>query len=69
MAAWHKKPSLYLRVTDDKMIPLPAKQFMSDRAGAKIEEVPGSHAIYVSNPVAVASIIATAACGASRTAS
>ena len=59
--AWKSKPSWYLRVTDDKMIPLPAQQFMSERAGSTVEEVPGSHAIYVSNPQAVAALIKKAA--------
>ena len=52
--AWKSKPSWYLQVRDDKMIPYPAQQFMAKRAGATVAEVPGSHAIYVSNPKAVA---------------
>jgi pimeloyl-ACP methyl ester carboxylesterase len=63
--AWKKKPSWYLHVTDDRMIPIAAQRFMSGRAGAKTSEVPGSHAIYVSNPRAVASVIETAASAAS----
>jgi pimeloyl-ACP methyl ester carboxylesterase len=59
--AWKTKPSWYLLVTDDQMIPLPAQQFMSKRAGSTTRQVPGSHAIYVSNPDAVASLIALAA--------
>lgn len=59
--AWKHKPSWYLLVTDDKMIPLPAQRFMCERAGATSTEVPGSHAIYVSNPSAVAELIKTAA--------
>jgi pimeloyl-ACP methyl ester carboxylesterase len=59
--AWKSKPSWYLLVTDDRMIPLPAQRFMCERAGATATEVPGSHAIYVSNPNAVASLIETAA--------
>jgi pimeloyl-ACP methyl ester carboxylesterase len=59
--AWKIRPSWYLLVTDDKMIPLPAQRFMSQRAGATVEEVAGSHAIYVSQPNAVASIIKKAA--------
>ena len=55
------KPSWYLLVTDDRMIPLPAQRFMCERAGATASEVPGSHAIYVSNPSAVANLIETAA--------
>ena len=59
--AWRSKPSWYLQVRDDKMIPYPAQQFMAKRAGATIAEVPGSHAIYVSNPKAVAALIMRAA--------
>jgi len=60
-AAWRKKPSWYLVATDDRMIPPPAQQFMAKRAGATIVESKGSHAIYVSKPEAVASIIRSAA--------
>lgn len=59
--AWKTKPSWYLCVKDDKMIPLPAQRFMSERAGSTVKEVGGSHAIYVSNPQAVADIIEQAA--------
>jgi pimeloyl-ACP methyl ester carboxylesterase len=62
--AWKAKPSWYLQVRDDQMIPYPAQQFMAKRAGATIAEVPGSHAIYVSNPKAVAALIVRAAGGA-----
>jgi pimeloyl-ACP methyl ester carboxylesterase len=61
--AWKSKPSWYLQVRDDRMIPYPAQQFMAQRARAKVAEVPGSHAIYVSNPKAVAALIARAANG------
>lgn len=60
-AAWRTKPSWYLVATDDHMIPPPAQQFMAKRAGATIVESKGSHAIYVSRPEAVASIIMSAA--------
>ena len=59
--AWKSKPSWYLQVSDDKMIPRPAQEFMSKRAGATVVEVPGSHAIYVSNPRAVADLVQQAA--------
>lgn len=59
--AWRSKPSWYLQVRDDKMIPYPAQQFMAKRAGATVAEVPGNHAIYVSNPNAVAALIERAA--------
>jgi hypothetical protein len=38
-----------------------AQQFMCQRAGATPVEVGGSHAIYVSNPGAVADLIKSAA--------
>jgi pimeloyl-ACP methyl ester carboxylesterase len=59
--AWRSKPTWYLVSTDDRMIPPPAQRFMSQRAGATVVEVAGSHAIYVSQPAAVAKLIATAA--------
>ena len=62
--AWKSKPSWYLVATDDKMIPPPAQRFMSERAGATVVEVAGSHAIYVSQPNAVALLITQAAKGA-----
>jgi hypothetical protein len=43
------------------MIPPPAQRQMSDRAGSTVVEVEGSHAIYVSQPAAVAELIETAA--------
>src|SRR6202521_5098264 len=36
--AWKTKPSWYLVSTEDKMIPPPAQRFMSQRAGATVEE-------------------------------
>ena len=59
--AWKSKPSWYLQVRDDKMILYPAQHFMAKRADATAAEVPGSHAIYVSNPKAVAALIKQAA--------
>lgn len=58
--AWAKKRSYYLVATDDRMIPPDAQRFMSKRAGAKVVEKRGSHAIYVSQPKAVADLIAQA---------
>jgi pimeloyl-ACP methyl ester carboxylesterase len=59
--AWRAKPSWYLIVTEDKMIPPDAQRFMSKRASATVVEVKGSHAIYVSQPSAVAALIEQAA--------
>lgn len=64
--AWKTKPSWYLVVTEDKMIPPPAQRFMSKRAGSTVVEVAGSHAIYVSQPKAVAKLIETAARSVNR---
>jgi pimeloyl-ACP methyl ester carboxylesterase len=61
--AWRTKPSWYLVATDDKMIPPEAQRAMSTRAGSTVVEVKGSHAVYVSQPHAVASIIEKAAKG------
>ena len=65
-AAWKTKPSWYLVATEDKMIPPPAQHFMSKRAGSTVIEVAGSHAIYESQPSAVARLIETAAKGPSK---
>jgi pimeloyl-ACP methyl ester carboxylesterase len=59
--AWKAKPSWYLVATDDKMIPPDAQRAMSKRAGSTVVEIPGSHAIYVSKPGAVAELIEEAA--------
>ena len=59
--AWRTKPSWYLVATDDRMIPPPAQRIMSERAGATVTETAGSHAVYVSDPAAVAAVIAQAA--------
>src|SRR5258708_4805468 len=63
--AWKTKPSWYLVATDDKMIPPPAQQFMSKRAGSTVAQVKGSHAVYVSKPEEVAALIRKAAAGVS----
>src|SRR6266849_4424499 len=59
--AWRTKQSWYLVTTEDKMIPPDAQRAMSKRAGATVVEVKGSHAIYVSQPRAVANLIEQAA--------
>src|SRR3989475_1851982 len=59
--AWKAKPSWYLIATDDKMIPPDAQRSMSKRAGSTVVEVKGSHAIYVSQPSAVAALVEQAA--------
>jgi pimeloyl-ACP methyl ester carboxylesterase len=65
-AAWQRKPNWYLVATDDRMIPPPAQRTMAERIGATVTETPGSHAVYVSNPAAVAGLIKQAAQSALR---
>ena len=59
--AWKSKPSWYLIATDDRMIPPDAQRSMAKRAGSTVVEAKGSHAIYVSQPRAVAALIEKAA--------
>jgi len=59
--AWRTKPSWYLVATDDKRIPPEAQRAMAKRAGSAVVEVKGSHAIYFSQPKAVATLIEQAA--------
>lgn len=61
--AWRGKPSWYLVASEDRMIPPPAQRAMSERAGSTVVEVSGSHAIYESQPAAVADLIKRAAAG------
>jgi pimeloyl-ACP methyl ester carboxylesterase len=66
--AWRSKPSWYLVSTEDRMIPPDAQRAMAKRAGAKVLETKGSHAVYVSKPEAVASFIEQAAQGSASAA-
>jgi len=59
--AWKTKPSWSLVATEDRMIPPSAQRFMSNRAGATVVEVAGSHAVFVSQPAVVANLIVQAA--------
>jgi pimeloyl-ACP methyl ester carboxylesterase len=55
--AWKTKPSWYMVATEDRMIPPEAQRLMARRAGSTVVESRGSHAIYVSQPAAVAALI------------
>jgi pimeloyl-ACP methyl ester carboxylesterase len=55
--AWRGKPSWYLIATDDRMIPPSAQRAMAQRASATKVEVAASHAVYMSQPRAVAAFI------------
>ena len=59
--AWRAKPSWYMVTTEDRIIPPAAQRLMAGRAGSTVVEVAGSHAVYVSRPEAVATLIEQAA--------
>ena len=61
--AWRTKPSWYLVTTEDRMIPPSAQHTMAGRIGATVSEAAASHSVYVSQPEAVATLIAKAAAG------
>ncbi|GAA0242594.1 alpha/beta hydrolase [Cryptosporangium japonicum] len=63
-AAWRLKPSWYLIAGEDRMIPPAAQRAMSERIGASVTEVTSSHAVYVSHPDSVVSLVRAAAAGA-----
>src|SRR3954447_3089261 len=63
--AWKSKPSYYLVTTDDKMIPPPAQRKMAERIKARVSEVAGSHAVYISKPRDIAEFIEKAAASSS----
>ena len=63
--AWRTKPSWYLIATEDRMIPPDAQRLMSQRAKAKVSETAASHAVYISQPEAVSTIIEAAVKGVS----
>lgn len=67
VAAWRSKPSFYVHSTEDRIIPLALQQKMAQRASATVTEVQASHAVYISQPKAVADAIARAAQNFQRT--
>lgn len=60
-ASWKNRRSWYVLATEDRIIPPAAQRQMAARAQAQITEVAGSHAVYVSQPKAVADAIDAAA--------
>ena len=59
--AWKAKPSYGIVATQDRMINPDLERSMYKRAGAKVTEIKGSHAIFLSQPRAVADVIEQAA--------
>lgn len=60
-AAWRSRRSWYVLATEDRVIPPRVQRRMATRASAAITEIRGSHAVYISQPEAVADAIDTAA--------
>lgn len=61
VAAWHTKPSYGVVATDDRFISPDLQRSMYARAGSKVTEIKASHAVYISQPEAVAAVIEQAA--------
>ncbi len=60
-AAWHNKPSWFIRPEQDHMIDPAAQEMMAKRAGAKLTNLRSSHVVMLSHPKEVAAVILTAA--------
>ena len=63
-AAWRSKPSWAVIATEDKAFDQAMLVHMAERAGAPISYVKAGHALYFTQPKAVAEVIDTAAKGA-----
>jgi pimeloyl-ACP methyl ester carboxylesterase len=59
--AWKTKPSYGIVATQDRMINPDLERSMYKRAGAKVTEIKGSHAVFISQPNDVARLIERAA--------
>ena len=60
-AAWRTKPSWAVIATEDKAFDQAMLVHMAERIGADITKVPASHAVFVTQPQVVASVIERAA--------
>ena len=60
-AAWRNTPSWAVIATEDKAFDQAMLQHMASRVGAQITNVPGSHALFISQAETVAQVIADAA--------
>ncbi|MES3100576.1 alpha/beta fold hydrolase [Sphingomonas faeni] len=59
--AWKSKPSFAIVATKDRAINPELERFMYKRSQSKTIEIDSSHAVYISQPAAVAALIETAA--------
>ncbi len=60
-AAWHKKPTYAVVSTEDRALSPDLQRWMYARAGSRVSEIKASHAVYISQPEAVAKVIEDAA--------
>ncbi|MES3020456.1 MAG: alpha/beta hydrolase [Pseudomonadota bacterium] len=60
-AMWHQKPSYGIVATEDRLVSPALQRWMYERAGAKVTELKASHAVYISQPEEVATVIERAA--------
>lgn len=60
-AAWHKKPTYAVVSTEDRALSPDLQRWMYARAGSRVSEIKASHAVYISQPEAVAKVIEEAA--------
>jgi len=60
-AAWRTKPSYAILTTQDHVISPELQRWMYQRSGSKVTEVGASHAVFASQPDAVARVIEAAA--------
>lgn len=61
VAAWHDRTSYGIVAKDDMTLSPALERWMYERSGAKITEIDGSHALYISQAEAVAKVIEEAA--------
>jgi pimeloyl-ACP methyl ester carboxylesterase len=67
-AAWHSKPTWYIRASQDRMISPGAEAAMAKRMKAKTTTLDASHVVMLSKPQQVAGVIIEAATTPPRTA-
>jgi len=60
-AAWHNKPTYAIVATEDHALSPDLQRWMYKRAGSRVTEIKASHAVYISQPEAVAQVIEDAA--------
>ena len=59
--AWREKPTWAIVATEDRALSPDLQRWMYNRADSKVTEVKASHAVYISQPEAVAEVIEQAA--------